>query len=246
MTIPWRLEVHAALGSTSDRCLAAAAAGEPAGLAVLALQQTAGRGSRGRAWHSPAGNMYLSFLLRPGGIIGEAGIWPLLISLALHDAVTPLLPDPSVLTLKWPNDLLLAGGKLAGILLDLAADAQGNVQSVVIGCGVNLAVAPDVPGRATASLRDAGVVPPSPEIFARVLLAALDARLAQHASAGAPALHAGWLLRAHPTGTALTIRYGRTEISGTFAGLSSAGHLLLQTTDGTKTIAAGEVLLASS
>lgn len=240
--VDWRLEVHAALPSTSDTVIARAEAGEPAGLAVLAHVQTKGRGSRGRNWDSPSGNLFLSVLLRPGGKLTQAGIWPLIASLAVADALTPLLADPSHLTLKWPNDILLKGAKLAGILLDLAADAQGHVQSLVIGCGINLAVAPEVPGRATACLRDAGVDPPTPERFAQSLLAALGYWQAQPPAR----IHAAWLTRAHPIGTELRVRYAGNDLSGIYAGLSSEGYLLLRTASGIRTISSGEVLLSPS
>ena len=128
MTLPpgWRLEVHEALASTSDRVAAAAEAGEPAGLAVLARRQTAGRGRSGRAWASPHGNLYLSLLLRPPGPVREAGQWSLLAGVALAEAARALDPEPLALRLKWPNDLLRHGAKCAGILTESALAADGD------------------------------------------------------------------------------------------------------------------------
>ena len=240
--ISWRLEVHDELPSTSDAVIARADAGEPAGLAILARVQTKGRGSRGRGWHSPSGNCFVSALLRPGGKIAQAGIWPLIAGLAVADALAPLLPDPSRLSLKWPNDVLLGGNKICGILLDLAADPDGGLRWVVIGPGINLVVAPVLPDRKAACLRDEGVDPPPPEVFAQSLLAALGHWQAQPASA----VHAAWLARAHPLGTALNVRYAGNELAGTFAGLSPEGHLLLRTETGTRIISSGEVLLAAT
>jgi len=240
--INWRLEVHAELPSTSDTVIARAEAGEEAGLAVLAHVQTKGRGSRGRAWNSPSGNCYLSVLLRPGGRMTEAGIWPLVASLSVADALAPLLPDPARLALKWPNDVLMGGNKVSGILLDLAADAEGGLRWLVIGCGINLATAPVLADRVAACLRDEGVTPPAPEVFAHSLLAALGHWHDQSAAE----IHAAWLKRAHPIGAPLTVRYAGKEISGAFAGLSLEGHLLLQTAAGMRVISSGEVLLASS
>lgn len=240
--ITWRLEVHAELPSTSDTVIKRAEAGEPAGLAVLAHVQTKGRGSRGRNWNSPSGNCYLSALLRPGGKIAQAGIWPLIASLAVSDALSALLPNPSRLTLKWPNDVLLGGNKICGILLDLSADPDGTLRWVIIGPGTNLVVAPVLPDRQAACLRDEGIEPPTPEIFARSLLAAIghwhDQPRAQ--------IHAAWLARAHPIGTQLNIRYAGQELRGTFAGLSPEGYLLLRTESGIRTISSGEVLLSAS
>lgn len=239
--IDWRLEVYDELPSTSDTVIARAEAGEAEGLAVLAHVQTKGRGSRGRAWNSPSGNCYVSVLLRPGGRMTEAGIWPLVASLAVSDALAPLLPDPARLSLKWPNDVLLGGNKVSGILLDLAADAEGGLRWLVIGCGINLATAPVLPDRIAACLRDEGAEPPAPEDFARALLDALGRWHNQPAAA----IQAAWLRRAHPVGAALSVRYAGNDISGVFAGLSPEGHLLLQTAAGVRAISSGEVLLAA-
>ena len=240
--IDWRLEINDALPSTSDAVIARAEAGEPAGLAVLAHSQTKGRGSRGRHWNSPSGNCYLSVLLRPGGRLTQVGIWPLVASLAVADALRPLLPDPSRLSLKWPNDVLLGGNKICGILLDLAADPDGGLRWLVIGCGINLATAPALADRSAACLRDEGVDSPPPEDFARSLLAALG-----HRHDRPPAeVQAAWLARAHPIGTNLYVRYAGQDLAGAFAGLSPDGHLLLRTDAGPRTISSGDVLLSPS
>lgn len=240
----WRLEVHASLPSTSDLCIAQAEAGTPAGLAVLAQRQTKGRGSRGRDWQSPKGNLSLSILLRPDEPVAASGAWPLLIGLAVTDALAQLLPDPTQLQLKWPNDVLLRGRKISGILIDIAADPQGKLRWLVIGCGVNLATAPALPDRQTACLQDEGIAPPSPEDFARVLLAALGRWMHIYTTAAKADIHAAWLARAHPLGTALRVAYGGKILAGTFAGLSPEGFLLLRTDAGTQAISSGDVLLA--
>jgi len=242
--VAWRLEVHGEIGSTSDPCIAAAHAGMPEGLAVLARLQTGGRGSRGRAWQSPAGNMYLSFLLRPAMRVTEAGIWPLLVSLAMHDVVGPLLPGGVALMLKWPNDLLLDGAKMAGILLELGGGDGGRMEWLVVGCGVNLAVAPAVPGRRTASVAGVGGTVPDVAVFARDFLAAINGRMAECAARGIAAVHAAWLARAHAVGTALAVVFGGQEVRGTFGGLSAEGHLVIETESGTRVLSTGEVLLA--
>jgi BirA family transcriptional regulator, biotin operon repressor / biotin---[acetyl-CoA-carboxylase] ligase len=123
----WRLRVHEVLPSTSDLCRSLAADGEPAGLAVLARRQTRGRGSRGRDWESPPGNLFLSVLLRPAGRARDAAQWSLLAGVALGEAFAAYLPDASMLRLKWPNDVLVGGKKIAGILVDSSADAAGMV-----------------------------------------------------------------------------------------------------------------------
>lgn len=242
----WRLQVHEAIGSTSDHCATLAAAGEPGGLAVLALRQTKGRGSRGRGWQSPIGNLSLSVLLRPSGSLSDAAGWPLLTGIAVADAVRPLLPDPTALVLKWPNDVLLRGRKLAGILIDTALDNAGGLRWLIIGIGANLAVAPDVPGRVTACLPDEGVIPPPPEEFARNLLGHLARWHSVLQLEGFAAIRAAWLARAHPVGTALTVAFADQRVEGTFEGLSPEGHLVLRTMAGVRTFSTGEVLFSPS
>ncbi|MBV8095641.1 MAG: biotin--[acetyl-CoA-carboxylase] ligase [Acetobacteraceae bacterium] len=237
----WRLETYAKAGSTSDICLSRAASGESEGLAVLALQQTKGRGSRGRSWLSPPGNLSLSVLLRPNASLLEAGEWPLRAGLALSDALLSFLPDPASLTVKWPNDLLLRGRKLAGILIDTISGPDRRIAALVLGFGVNLAVAPEIEGRATASLAGEGLVPPAPESFAPILLD----RLASRCNEGFPSVRAAWLERAHPLGTRLKVIGGGLVLEGKFAGLDGAGHLLLETPAGVQAISAGEVLLGT-
>lgn len=238
----FRLEVHEALASTSDLVAERAVAGEPAGLAVLARRQTAGRGTQGRGWESPAGNLYMTTLLRPGGALRDAPQWSLLAGVALAEAVAPLLPDPAALTLKWPNDLLLRGRKLAGILAEASASAKGGVAWISLGIGVNLAAAPVVPGRETASLAGEGIVPPAPTAFAVQLLERLDQWCTRRAARGFADVRSAWL-RWGPAPDAL-IRVsapGGGTRSGRFAGLAEDGSLLIADDGRVQRLAAGEV-----
>ena len=166
---PWRLRSFETLASTSDLLIQLANAGEPAGLALLAHRQTAGRGSRGRAWTSPAGNLALSVLLRPTGPASHAGQWALLAAVALGDALRLHAPD-AALSLKWPNDVLLDGRKLGGILIDGAAAPNGGLLWLVIGFGANLGAAPEVADRVAAGLGSAA----TPAQVAATLLDRLD------------------------------------------------------------------------
>nr|WP_246514337.1 biotin--[acetyl-CoA-carboxylase] ligase [Neoroseomonas soli] len=235
------MRIHEALPSTSDLVAQLAGAGEPEGLAVLARRQTAGRGTQGRAWESRAGNLHLSVLLRPTEPLRHAPQWGLLAAVALADAVAPLLPDPASLALKWPNDLMLGGAKAAGILAEVVAGDRGGIAWLCLGIGVNLAHAPEVPGRATACLADAGIAPPPPEEFARSLLAALDRRRAQRLAEGFGAIRAAWLARGPAPDTHLAVRRHGAEIAGRFAGLAEDGSLLLTTGGRVHAIASGEV-----
>ncbi len=215
--------------------------GEPAGLAVLARRQERGRGRGGRAWISTPGNLFLSVLLRPRGAMREAATWSLLAAVALADTLAPLLPHGVSLTLKWPNDLLLNGRKVSGILLDSEANAAADIDWLVIGFGVNLAVAPTIPGRAVAALAEV-MTPPEPEQVAQSLLARLDHWRAVREREGLAPIRAAWLARAQPAGTSMSLKLGEQEIEGKFAGLSDDGSLLLETGGRVLAFAAGETV----
>ncbi len=252
---PWRLRRFEALASTSDLLVQLAAAGEPAGLAVLAARQTAGRGTRGRAWASTPGSLALSVLLRPPGPASRAGQWALLAAVALADALAHHAPG-AALSLKWPNDVLLDGRKLGGILIDGAAASVepalgstsvepkagstggGGLLWLVIGFGANLGAAPELPDRVAAGLGVAA----APAEVAATLLDRLDHWQRVVLLDGFAPVRAAWLARAHPPGTHLRLRAGAAEVGGEFAGLGDDGALLLRTGGRVRSFSAGEVL----
>lgn len=239
MTAPppgWRLRIEESLPSTSDLLLRLAAAGEPEGLAVMARRQTGGRGRDGRSWESPAGNLYLSLLLRPGTPARDAARWSLIGAVAMAEAVEPDLADPAALRLKWPNDLLLGGAKLAGVLCESGATPEGRMEWVILGFGINLAVAPAVPGRVTTCLAPPGAAP-APEAVAARLLRAVEAWRERPMAD----LVAAWLRRGPRPGERLTLRGAAGETSGTFAGLAEDGALLLDTGAGPRRFGSGEI-----
>jgi len=155
----------------------------------------------------------------------------LLAGVALHEAVS--LHAPGV-RIKWPNDLVADGAKLAGILLE----RQGN--AVVIGFGVNLAHHPDLPDRRTTSMKALTGHAPDPSGFAEVLAETFARWLARWRGEGHAAVRAAWLAAAHPVGTALSTPEG----DGLFDGLDKDGALRLRLADGThRVIHAGDVFL---
>jgi len=240
--LQWRLTVVASLPSTSAFCCERAVAGEPAGLAVLARRQTAGRGSRGRSWSSPSDGLALSVLLRPASPAATAGQWALLAGVAMHQALARFLPDGAPLALKWPNDVLLDGRKLGGILVESATGEDGRIAWVVLGFGANLAEAPAGQPEA-AALAEYAPAPPSEQAAAAILdcLATWDRVLAEQ---GFLPIRNAWVVRAHPVGAALTVRWANgAESGGRFAGLADEGALLLQTSAGLAAYSTGDVLL---
>jgi BirA family transcriptional regulator, biotin operon repressor / biotin---[acetyl-CoA-carboxylase] ligase len=209
-----RLSVHESLPSTATALRELAEAGAPEGTAILARRQSAGRGTHGRAWESPPGNLHLSVLLRPAAPLAEAPRHALLAAVALHDAAG------AHTRLKWPNDLLLDGAKAAGILAESAADTAGRIAWLALGFGVNLAHAPELPDRATL-----GTEPP--EHFAARLLGALAHRCAQLRAEGFAPIRAAWEAAGPPPGAVLTVTRGATTLTGRYEGLSDEGGLRL-------------------
>ena len=228
----WRLHVYETLGSTSDLCRSLAATGEPDGLAVMARRQTAGRGSRGRTWLSDAGNLSLSLLLRPGGRARDAGHWALLAGVAVAESL-----DRSGVALKWPNDILFEGAKCGGVLVETATDAEGRLDWLVIGIGVNLASAPDLDDRKITSLRGIAADDLAAQIMARVD----HWRCIQDW----PSIRAAWLSHALPAGSRMTLRRETGDVCGSFAGLADDGSLLLQTAGRVHAFSSGEIWLDS-
>ena len=201
---------------------------------LVALHQEAGRGRQGRSWLSVDGNFYGSTLveLRQGD--PPAPSLSLAAGLALVEAIDVAVPGQPLM-LKWPNDVMLLGRKLAGILLERSGDR------IAVGFGVNLASAPDLPGREVAGL--AGAI--GPQAFAP-LLAGSFARLLDLWRRSEPALIAqAWLARASPGGTPLTVHSSSDErVSGRFDGIEPDGALRLRRDDGTLDIVrAGDVEL---
>lgn len=213
-----------------------AAEGAPEGDAVLAHEQTEGRGRHGRHWHSPRGNLHLSALLRPETPPDTVGQIGMLAALAVADA----LPGSLDARLKWPNDVQVADRKIAGVLVETGLEA-GRIAWAVIGMGVNLATHPDLPDRPATSLAALGHVPPAPEDFATAVLEHLAARIAAWRTHGFAAQRAAWLARGPAPGAAIGVRLPQGSVAGSFAGLDTRGALLLETQAGPRIIAAGDV-----
>ncbi len=206
---------------------------------LVASEQSAGKGRQGRQWISPQGNFFGSTVVELQAGDPPASSLSLAAGLALVEAVDVAVPDLSStqglpLMLKWPNDLLLGGEKLAGILLERSGDR------IVAGFGVNLASAPSLPGRQAASLKGAL----TPHGFAPLLAASFARLLALWRSAEPTALAQAWMIRAHAVGTPLTVHTGPDEsISGYFDGIEPDGALRLRTDDGVEIVRAGDVSL---
>ncbi len=218
-------------GSTNDDLAALARDGAPEATWLRAERQTGGRGRQGRAWLSPPGNLYISTLVRLRPADPPAPTLALVAAVALHETVAHHAPG---VTIKWPNDLVAGPAKLAGILLE----RHGN--AVIIGMGVNLAHAPDLPDRPAISLADLAGTPQNPAVFAEILAETHARWLARWRAEGLAPIRKAWLAAAHPIGTALSTSEGQ----GLFDGLDEGGALKLRLADGaTRVIHAGDVFL---
>ena len=191
---------------------------------MRAERQTSGRGRLGRQWQMPEGNLAMSGLIRPQPGEGNPAELGFVAALALHDVMAGLV-DTARLQLKWPNDVLLDNAKLSGILLEREGE------QLVLGIGVNIVAAPKLPGRATISLADLGIVIAAADFAAR-LASAFAARRAQWREGGFDATRADWLIRAHPVGTPLWASQQEGRVAGRFAGLDPDGALRLDGDDG--------------
>ena len=252
-------------GSTNADMLLLARSGVEEGVWLRAERQTGGRGRQGRVWVSPPGNFYGSTVVRVRGSDPAAATLALVAAVAVEEAVGVYLSflgegrgpglqalssqalDPGLrrgtapafsAQIKWPNDLLLDGAKLSGILLERAGDA------VVVGIGVNLAHHPDDTERIATSLAANGTAP-DPADFAETLAEAFARWLGIWRGQGLASVRARWLERAHPVGAALTARLpDGSAIDGLFGGLDADGALILRLADGTsRVIHAGDVFL---
>jgi BirA family biotin operon repressor/biotin-[acetyl-CoA-carboxylase] ligase len=205
--------------------------GAPEGLWLRAVRQTGGKGRQGRAWVSPPGNLHASTLVRLRLGDPPAPTLALVAAVALHEAVS--LHAANVL-IKWPNDLLAGGAKLAGILLERAGDA------VVIGFGVNLAHHPRDLDRSATSVAALSGGAPEPDDVLQTLAGAFARGLGRWRGEGLGPVRAAWLAAAHPLGTALAA----AGEEGLFEGLDESGALRLRVAEGSvRVVHAGDVFL---
>lgn len=235
------LTAYDILGSTNAEALARGRAGERGPLWITAARQTAGRGRRGNAWVSEPGNLYASLLLTDAAPAAHLPELCFVVALAVRDAVCTVAPRlASKLKLKWPNDLLLDGAKLAGILIE--AESAGVRTSIAAGIGVNCAHHPDSLTYPATSLAAHGA-----SVMASALMPELSrtmlARLAEwDRGAGFAGIRAEWLSHAAGVGGDIHVRLSDRELTGTFEALDQMGRLVLRLPGGSvETITAGEV-----
>jgi len=237
----YRLVNHETVASTNAEALALARRGERGPLWITALRQTAGRGRRGNEWISPAGNLYATLLLHDPAPAEHAPQLSFIAALALHDAIGERAPAlRSELKLKWPNDLLCRGAKVAGILIE--SERTDEKLTVVVGIGVNCEHHPTETPYPATDLAASGVDISAETLFAALSGTMLERLMQWRRGAAFAAIRADWMARATGIGGDMRVRLPDRELLGRGEALDEHGRLLLRLPDGSVlAIAAGEV-----
>lgn len=224
------------IGSTNDEARRLAIEGAPHGTVLHADEQTAGHGRLSRKWFSPPGNLYLSILLRTGTPPARAAELSFVAALAVADTVEALLPRRIRPMLKWPNDVLVSGAKIAGILLEQEADAT------ILGIGLNVLQAPSNASYNTTTIVACGGIA-SVASARDILLDRFGSHLGIWHADGFASIRTLWLERSYPLGAAIRVSAQGESIEGAFGGLDQDGALLLDTAEGRQRVLAGDISL---
>jgi BirA family biotin operon repressor/biotin-[acetyl-CoA-carboxylase] ligase len=239
------VEVFEEIDSTNLEARRRAEGGAYGPVWLLANQQSAGRGRRGRAWVSFEGNLFATYLFETARPPAEVALLGFAAGIAIAETMDAF--GVAGVALKWPNDVLIGGAKAAGILIDNGSGPDGRIWAA-LGLGVNVAVAPRALDQATTSVREKlprGAELPSASVFFAGLRPRLETWADRLDHEGFEPLRRAWLARAHGLGGAARVLQGAEAIEGAIAGLSPRGELELDTASGRRLIAAGDVLIAN-
>jgi len=240
---PYRVIRFDDIDSTNTEALRLADSGVREDTWIVAARQTAGRGRRGRLWVSERGNLYSTLLLFPRCDLGTAAGLTFVAGLAILRAVAEMVPDlADKLRLKWPNDLLLNGNKIGGILLESAGRRESGRYALVIGCGVNCAHHPDDAAYPVTDLGAEGYNFSLDALFEAYAHHFDDARRIWQDGAGFASIRDAWLRHCAGLGREITVKLQNQAFTGIFRGLDSSGQLILGAPAGDdRVIAAGDV-----
>ncbi len=240
----YALKTFDVIDSTNEEAKRLAASGEPGPIWISAVRQTAGRGRRGRSWKSPSGNLAATLMLRPGRSATECAQLSFAAAIAACDTVAEFATHAEV-RVKWPNDVLANGLKIAGILLESSSRAGETSDWLAIGIGVNLSTYPEDTEFPATSLRSLGGIVPAADDALLHLAAHLAKWYDVWRGEGFAAIRDAWLARAAGLGGRVRARLTHGEASGVFEGLDENGALLLREGAGrVRAISAGEVFFA--
>ena len=244
----YRLVTLETVDSTNAEAKRLAARGEdetPDGTLVWAKEQTAGRGRRGRRWESPPGNLYCSLVLRPEVRLEKAAELSFVAALAVCDALGSIGEPGHQVHCKWPNDVLLNEGKVAGILLEAETGGGDTPEWVVLGVGINIAVFPgDTDVRATSFRAEnwGATEVDCLEAFCRHFVLWAGKWLDD----GFQPIRKTWLQRCCGKGEEIEVHLDNETLTGVFEDLDDNGALLLKTKDGQRKITAGDVFFPNA
>ena len=237
------------IDSTNAEARRRAEAGEPGPLWIVARRQSEGRGRRGRAWESDTGNLFATLLTTTRKLPAEAAQITFVAALAVADLLDRHAP-PSLVTLKWPNDVMLAGAKASGVLVESGAHVSGGLW-LAVGLGVNLAHAPTATERPATALADhlrADIVaPPTVEAAARDLAEAFAAWQDRWETLGFEPVLDAWRARTPGLDGPAVDRLGHETLSGRAEGVAADGALRLRLADGSlRLVSAGDVFFGEA
>jgi len=230
----YRLLAHEQIDSTNEEAKRLAATGAAAGTLVWAGEQLAGRGRRGRGWASPPGNLYASLLLRPACSPARACQLNFVAAVALAEAVSAMLPAGATVTLKWPNDVLIRGAKVSGILLEASATLDRSIDWLVIGVGVNIASYPDGTPYPATSLKCEGAADVTASGVLEAFAERFQAWYETWRGQGFAPVRTRWLASARGLGEPIEVRLERETLKGRFSHLDESGALMLDMADGVR------------
>jgi BirA family biotin operon repressor/biotin-[acetyl-CoA-carboxylase] ligase len=242
----WRRLALESVGSTNAEAMRLALEGEAGPLWITASEQTAGRGRSGRLWLSAEGALAATLLMQPGCEPAELAQLSFVAGVAAHEAAAGVLPTDalSMLRLKWPNDVLLDGAKLVGILVE--STFVDGVPVAAIGIGMNVAGVPSLDGRAVTALGAHGASTTAEAMGAGLARALARWLAVWERGRGFDVIREAWLARAGAIGEAMSVHAGGARVSGRFAGLGPDGSLLLEDdTGGKRAFAFGDVALGA-
>ena len=236
---------YTTIGSTNSTCLELAKTDDAGNLWITSDQQTEGRGRHGRTWVSESGNLYASLLLKnPADKLSLIGQLPFLAVLGLGQALEEITGHTNLAGFKWPNDLLISGAKVAGILLE-SEETFGNKFDVVIGFGVNCKIHPKSSIYPTTNLKEQGFHIRSTDLF-KCLVKRIDYLLyGWNRGMNFKMVRDLWLTKALGIGQSITIKLAGGELKGVFENIDESGFLELRLKNSElKKISAGDVFLS--
>jgi BirA family transcriptional regulator, biotin operon repressor / biotin---[acetyl-CoA-carboxylase] ligase len=241
----YRLVLYDTVGSTNDEAKRLAHAGAEEGTLVWALEQTAGRGRRGRAWASPPGNLYASLILRPRCPVDQAAQLGFIAALAIGDTLGSICERLEGLSYKWPNDVLLRGRKMAGILLESELGEGDAPGFVVVGVGINLVLSPRDTAFPVTSIAEEGLGVVSPGAALERFVRHFQAWAERWREEGFEPVRAAWRSHAAALGESIRVHLEPATLHGRFLDIDQHGALLLESAGEIRHISAGEIFPAS-